>query len=167
MDNNEGYLTIEATLSLSVFLFFMMFIMNYGQIYMAQGYIAHGLLQTGKLLSLASYEYDQRSTADAVGNILEAICVGNTSTAQDIEWSWRVGNYSNAAERAFPFCAGKSPEENTVALKRYGIKSVGFEANIEGNDLTITATYQVDLGFPFFGYDKLTLKQQVKNGLWK
>lgn len=167
MENNEGYLTVEATLSLTAFLFFMMFIMNYGQIYMAQSYVTHGLLQTGKLLSLASYEYDQRSTADAVGNILEIMCVGNISKAQDIEGNWRLGNYTNAVDKAFPFCAGRSLEENTAACKRYGIKSIKFEADVKESDLTITATYQVDLGFPFFGYDQVTLKQQVKNGLWK
>ncbi len=158
---------MEATLSLTIFLLFMMFMTNFGQIYMAQEYVTHGLLQTGKMLSFSSYQYSQISAVNFLNQVMDILNTGSINEAQGIEASWRTGNYSSAVQKAFPYCAGGTAENNRESLKRYGISSIAFDAEVEGSDLTITATYKIDLVFAFFGYEQVTMRQQVKNGLWK
>ena len=55
-EKTRGYLTVEATITLTAFLFMMMFLMNMGQIYRTQNYVIHGLLQSGKSVAFSSYE---------------------------------------------------------------------------------------------------------------
>ncbi len=171
--NTEGYLTVEATLSLTIFLFFMIFLTNYGQIYMAQNYVTHGLLQTGKMLAMSSYEYEQDTTfAGAVVDILNFLFGKERNTAEEsVGAQWKYGSDADkkaAVNTALPYGAAVNPSEYAAALKRYGINSVVIEsAAIDGDDLVIKAKYEVKLAFAFFGYEKIEMHQQVRSGLWK
>lgn len=171
--NTEGYLTVEATLSLTIFLFFMMFLTNYGQIYMAQNYVTHGLLQTGKMLAMSSYEYEQDTTfAGAVTDILTFLFGKERDAAEEsAKVQWKYGSDTDkkaAVETVLPYGTAANPSEFAEGLKRYGINNVVMEnAVIDGNDLIITTKYEVKLAFAFFGYEKIEMHQQVRSGLWK
>ncbi len=171
--NTEGYLTVEATLSLTIFLFFMMFLTNYGQIYMAQNYVTHGLLQTGKMLAMSSYEYEQDTTfAGAVTDILKFLFGKERDTAEEsVKMQWKYGSDTDKrsiVEMTLPYGAATNPSAYADILKRYGINNVVMEsAEIVGDDLVIKAKYEVKLVFDFFGYEKVEMRQQVRSGLWK
>lgn len=174
----EGYLTVEATISLTVFLFFMMFVMNLGQIYQAQAYVAHGMLQSGKLLAYNSYDYDDVTATEAAVDIVQSV-FNVISSAWGANWFandnriklyWNTGLYSSAVKEAFGYCAGENPAVTAETLKKYGladgIDTIRFTAKKEGGKLLIQANYQIDLKFAFFGIKNITLHQQVKCGLW-
>lgn len=168
--DEKGYLTIEATISLIAFWFFMMFIMNMGQVYRAQNYMNHGLLQTGKMLAFSSYDYKHFSLSESVIDGMAQLFnfqVGNDPILYN---DWRGENYNKAVIRAFGYCAGENEEKTNDTLKQYGIKdgvnSITFQTNVSSKDIEITAEYQIQLPFAFFGFDHITMHQQVKCGLW-
>lgn len=169
-EDSKGYLTVEATITLTIFLFMMMFIMNMGQIYRAQNYVVHGLLQSGKLLSFSSYEYKQISATDALIKLNEKLKLGIFAKDRDIEGYWKTTQYDKAAHHAFSYCAGGSPEKTNETLKRYGLKdgvdSMVFNTTSSSGNLIITVEYQVELPFKLFGFENLTMHQRVKFGLW-
>lgn len=161
---------MEATITLTVFLFMMMFLMNMGQIYRAQNYVIHGMLQSGKFLSLSSYEYKQISATDALFKLNEKLNLGVFARNRDMEWYWKTAQYNKATEQAFSYCAGGSPEKTDETLKKYGLKdgmdSMAFNTDCDSDNLTITAEYQIELPFPFFGFENIKMHQRVKFGLW-
>lgn len=176
----EGYLTVEATISLTIFLFFMMFIvMNTGQIYRAQNYVTHGLLQSGKMLAFNSFSYENPTVAEVMIDTVE-IVLNRISVFWGANWfandhimkaCWNVGAYRAAVKEVFGYCAGAGPAETNAALRRYGladgIDSIRFDVEKEDNALVIKAEYDVMLPFRFFGFDHVTMHQQVKCGLWE
>lgn len=171
MKKNEGSLTIEATISLSVFIFFMMSIINFGQIYKAQVYIDHRLLQAGKMVSFMSYDYDNNnSVVETVFSFIEAF----THFSAGVESQWIVektkgsGDYSGCVSTVFHQLKGKNDfEDPDTIMSYYGIDNVEIKAIENSNDLDISAAYDIKLIFKFFGIEKVSMKQNVKCGLWK
>jgi len=162
----NGYMTIEATIALTTFLFFMMFVMNVGHIYQVQNYMTHSALQTGKCLAFSSFSYDQVSFVDKLED-LGFMVMGNPDKCS-IEYSWNWGGYSNAAKEMFNYCAGGSPAKTQEALDKFGVTSMNFDGTtVENDDLVLKMTYDIELPYKFFGYDKITMHQRVVCGLWK
>lgn len=168
---SKGYLTVEATITVTTFLFFMLFIINMGQVYRAQNYVAHGMLQTGQMLSFASYEYGKDTTISKLNDILNRLplFVNPEGNEHDLKRCWKNENYADAAEIAFSYCAGGSPEETSEWLKIYGIDgSIQFsETEKKGKDLYLRAEYKIKLPFALFNYTDITLHQQVVCRLWE
>lgn len=179
-EKTDGYLTVEATLTLTMFLFFMMFIvMNMGQIYRAQNFVTHGLLQSGKVLSFNSFKYEDPTTGEVIVDVLESV-LNEISTFWGADWFdsnvkddivkayWVTGNYNGIVKEIFPDCTAGA--DTDAILKQYGlvngVESIKFDTKKEGNDLVIGAEYDVQLPFRFFGFDHVTLHQQVKCGIW-
>lgn len=173
-EREKGSLTVEATISLTIYLFAMMFLMNAGQVYRAQNYVAHGMLQTGKMLSFASYEFGEDTTVSKLGDEFMRLLgfLGNIPDQSEIRLSWKDGNYPEAAKLAFGYCAGKNAAETNQSLERYGVTggigSIDFtKSYADGKDLYLQAQYTVDLPFAFFQISRIDMHQQVVCGLWE
>ena len=166
----DGYLTVEAPISLTIFWFFMMFIMNMGQIYRAQNCINHGMLQTGKMLAFASYDYNHYSISESIIDNAAQLFNFHVGNEQILYNAWQNADYESAVKRAFGYCADVNPQKTNETLKRYGLvdgmDSIEFMAVSVGGDLDIAVKYDIELPFAFFGFDHVTMHQQVKCGLW-
>ena len=158
--DSKGYLTIEATISLIAFLLFMMFIMDFGHVYRTQNLVAHGALQTGKMLSFNSFSYDQTSAIDLITDTLKLFAGSENS---EIELTWVMpGGKDEAVELVFRYFVS---EED---MKRYQIESLDFsETEVEGDSLIINLSYDIKLPFAVFNLEKITMHQRVVCGLWK
>lgn len=173
--NTDGYLTVEATITLTTFLFFMMFLMNMGQIYRAQNYVAHGMVQTGQMLSFASYGYGNDTTISKLQDIFKdglMIFLGIPMDGQQIKNYWKSGDCAQAVQLAFGYCAGGDSSSTEQYLKRYGLAHGLADINFSGThkdeeNLYIQASYEVELPFAFFGYQSITMHQQIVCGLWE
>lgn len=174
--NDRGYMTVEATISLTAFLFFMMFIMNMGTIYQTQNYVVHGLTQTGKFLSYKNYEYKNRNDFENT-YIIFAKSFGSFGSDMisdnQIELAWEKEQYAQAVKNSFAFCAGKSKADTEKSLKKLGLEkgidSIDFSKTDKTEnkiDLLIDAKYEIKLPFAFFGLDKVTLHNQICCRLW-
>ena len=170
----EGTLTVEATISLTIYLFAMMFLVNVGQVYRAQNYMAHGLLQTGQMLAFSSYEYGADTTISKLGDGFMRLfsLVGSTPDDSAIKLAWKDGRYPEAAKTAFGYCAGKDAGETNKYLEKYGITggidSIDFAKTCRnGKDLCLRAQYRVDLPFAFFNISHIDMHQQIVCGVWE
>lgn len=161
----KGFMTIEATISLTVFLFFMMFVMNIGHIYQVQTHMTHGALQTGKYLAFSSFAYDQVSFVDSMIDLGGLVVWSDKTQAKAL---WKIKNYSGAVNTIFPYCIGENLDKAEEVLEKYGVSAINFEGTtVENNDLMLNMTYDIELPYKFFGYDKITMHQRVVCGLWK
>lgn len=179
MKREEGILTLEASITLTIYLFFMMFLVNVGQIYRAQNYMAHGLMQTGQMLAFSSYEYalDEKGRGTlTLGDLANAGAelfgqLFGLTGASDIKSAWKAEKYWEAAQTAFVYCAGKNKTETEKSLKQCGINgmaAIDFSKTCcKDDDLCLRVQYQVDLPFNVFGYDHIDMHQQIVCGLWE
>ena len=167
-------MTVEATLTLTIFLFFMMFLMNMGQVYRAQNYMTHGMMQTGQMLSFASYEYGNDTTISRLQDIENSFMLfaGIPMDGQQIKNYWKNGDCAQAVRLTFGYCAGGTVSRTEQYLKRYGLAQGSADIDFSGThkddeNLYIEAAYQVKLPFAFFGYESVTMHQQIVCGLWE
>lgn len=172
MKRSEGYMTVEATVSLTIFLFLMMFVMNFGQIYSAQNYVNHNLYQAGKMVAYFSFDYDDRSLAEDIVSFMKVL-LGETmlGKARSIEGSWvstvlldcDTIDYSRPVQIAFD----EIDPNMSAMLQMFKIEEVCIDkAEVDGHDIDISATYRINLYFGFFGKDSIDMHQHVKCGLW-
>lgn len=168
---NKGYLTVEATLTLTAFLFAMLFLMNMGQVYRAQNYVTHGLLQTGKALAFESYHYKKSSSLEnKVQGLMSWLNLADDRTS--VQVAWHNEKYQEAVEIAFGYCVGGMVEKADKELKRLGLKMGIASIDFSGTDkkdhgLEINAVYSVQLPFTFFGLEQVTLHSHVVCGVWE
>lgn len=170
----QGYLTVEATVTLTAFLLFMLFILNMGQIYRAQNYVAHGMVQTGQMLAFSSYEYGQETVISKVADFMQALPVffGVGTDESEVKIKWKAGAYAEASELAFGYCAGEDTAITNEYLQKYGLQegigSIDFSRTcVENGNLYIRVEYEVDLPFAFFNFKSVKMHQQIVCKLWK
>lgn len=158
-----GILSVEATIVLTLFLFFTLFIYNFGYVFRAQNYIAHGTLETAKSLSYKSYQYKVEESEYVLEVAKSMISfLGFQSDEGLIKQQWRGKQYVEAAKSYFNICF-----TTNEVLEEYHVTSVDFTGTkVSGNNLIVICTYKVELPFPVFGKDSIELHQEAKMGLW-
>lgn len=176
--NEEGSLTIEATLTLTCFLFFVLFLMNFGRIYQAQNFMNHSMLQSAKNLSYLSFQYEKYAESgsddyDAVTNFLHLITQGFRSA---IRWNgdaillesyYKSGNCADAARLAMQYCGARDKENWDKLCSAYYIQEIDLsDSEITDNDIVLKATYTIKLPFGFFGFDQVELNSEAKSAKW-
>lgn len=174
--DSEGSLTIEAVIALTAFLFFMMFMANFGHIYRAQNFMAHSLAQSGQMVAFSSYAYSKdcliSETMDLTMDLLNqfGMLPGIPVNGLEIRNAWKAENYSEAVQYAFQYCAGGDKDGTDALQKKYGIESIDFTGTDEDEnkkDIRIKAKYTIHIPFAFFGIDQIDMHQQIVCRLWK
>ena len=167
MKKENGYLSVEASISLTIFLFMMMFMMNFGQIYRIQNYVNHNLYQAGKMVSFYSFDYDERVLAEDVVTLIKSL--SGVSAGIEGEWVKQVlldresKDYSKCVKLAFD----NLDDHVQSTLTEYGVEDVSIdEASVTDHDMNITASYTIKLRFRFVGIQSITMHQHMKCGLW-
>lgn len=159
----QGILSVEASIVLVLLLFFTLFIYNFGYIFRAQNYMAHGTLETAKSLSYKSYQYKVEES-EYVLEVAKSVIsfFGYESDEGIIKQQWKASNYESAVATFFKSCYTTDD-----ILEEYHIKNVTFAGTtVKDGKLTVLCTYQVDLPFKVFGLDYIELHQEAKMGLW-
>ncbi len=169
--SEKGVLSVEASIALSVLLFFVFSMMDFGTVFRAQNYMVHGAVQTAKALSYKSYEYKTitaGSTEIALSLFSELFSgVTGKTEEQDLKLMWGIEGIEECTELVFYNTAGANRESVENSMKRYGIEDVSFKSTEKTDeDLIINISYKVKLKYPFFGFSEVTLRQQAKSRLW-
>lgn len=166
--NEKGILTIEASIVLVFTIFFFLFIYDFGYIFRSQNYITQVMVETGEGVSFLTYKYKTEKSENVLELVKSVISLFGYETDNTIiRTQIRNEDYSSAVKQYMISCV-TSPEK----LKSYGVDSSKMdfsktqkEAN--GTDLRILVEYQVELPFKVFGYENITLHQQILVGLWQ
>ena len=182
--NNKGYITLEACVSVLVFLILMLFMSGLFIIFMAQNTITHTLLQTTESLSFDPYATDKLKVNGKIPSIMETVAAlftssnGNAITnpyyvADD---KWYVGDgkaISGAAKKRFVgYLTGGDEEAADRFLKNLnvvdGLEGLDFsKSEVEGKDLNLVLSYQLEYEFNIFDMGKLDISQKACAALWR
>lgn len=178
LKDRSGILSIEAAIALTSFMFLIMFLVDMGRIYQAQNYVTHGLIQTSKSLSAVSFELERDTNMSKLLTAVEwwadKIFGENALDSIQLAAAWEDGDMEELVQMMYGTCAAGSDQKADDVLKRYGLKdgvgSISFQGTCleDGDrDLLVKAQYKVELPFKVFGYEEITLRQNVRSRLWK
>lgn len=165
----EGSLTIEAVIALTAFLFFMMFMANFGHIYRVQNFMAHSLAQSGQMVAFSSYAYSKDCLISDAMDLLNqfGMLPGIPIDGLEIRNAWKAKNYPEAVQYAFQYCTGGDKDSTDALLEKYGIESIDFTGTDAPKDnIKVKAKYTVHIPFAFFGIEQVDMHQQIVCRRW-
>lgn len=178
MRKESGILTIEATVSMTAFIFFLLFFMNFGKVYIAQNMVAYGTYEAVKAISLDHYVAEAEGSTQ-VGELVSSIqelTAGITDLDNGEIFLLQGGSIDALARQDFirAIAAGGEAEADQ-ALKAVGIengienseKGIKFTCNYKDGTISIDAECRVKLMFPFLGVDSVEIKQHASSRLWE
>lgn len=173
---SDGVMTIEASISFTIFLFVIVFILAFGKLYIAQNMVNHATLQTARNLSVQSV-YDNKVSETYVGSVLE----GKKRFEKYVKLLFSQGEYPsknqmNEMEHQEDVVSVKSEFQHVLTANstfdadsylrwagvEHGISDIKFDDSVIGDDIVIKASYKVRFNFPFIGKKYLKMYQAAK-----
>ena len=98
----QGILTVEASIVLTLMLLFILFLFSFGRVYRAQNLVSHATLQSADAVALESYlrETALQSDVSEVVNLASHITESSAISAESLE-SLRSANLPKIARQKF------------------------------------------------------------------
>lgn len=189
----NGMITIEASLSFILFMFLILFIYCFSNIYIAQNQVSHAALQVTENIALESYGREKFSEQQIVSDANDLLSVINdisgtffrSSTGYQVRDLTSIDaltdeNFKEMYKKAWAQSLTDASQINyqqeaKQKLERLGVDmdTICFDIKLQpsadgsGTDIVTTITYDVYLEFPFMGKDKIEgIKKQSKSRLF-
>lgn len=167
----QGVLTVEASIVLTLCLLFILFLFSFARVYSAQSVVSHAVLQASDAVALESYLREETlNGSEADVTELANRLMGTTSITADSYTSLRSADVPKIAKQKFTYAIGKNEAEADAKLKKLGVKDglsgVDFSAsktNLGDDDVLVYATYTIEMQFPVFGMDEITVTKAAKS----
>ena len=171
----NGVLTVEGSIVLPIFIFFIMIFLNFSQVYRAQNYIAHNLLQASSLIAAESYEKDVSALAGAGTELSEMFDnfsdMFKSSSQIQAEYTADQAKSTQAliADKMAEAAGGQSILEGNLKSFRVedGMDFSRSTYDAGSREIHIVVEYKIAFRYPFFGIDTITLVQNAKAYLWR
>ena len=171
-EGERGAITIEATIALTAFLFFMMFLYSVLIMVMAQSAMSTALLRSAQSLSLDSYAVENYYGKSGLGPAIADFfgLRGDTTTAffSGQKWYASQEDLEAAAEsRFYGYLAGGEAEAKD-RLAAFHITDLSFDGSQvdAGGDLTLRLTYRLSPAFDFFDLASLSVEKTACSKMW-
>lgn len=193
--NQSGVITIEASLSFMIFMFLIMFIYCFSNVYIAQNTINHATIQAAQRIALESYGREKlgNSTVLKSANGVKNTVENTVNTFSNVFFNKDGGFELSFMDSVTPIDSASQLEhlikkamiESMVQsglgsnadtdadnkLKSIGIDKAWDDISFSGTKLTtkdiiIVVTYDVHLKYPFMGIDKITITKSAKSRLF-
>lgn len=180
MDTKEkGSLIIETSMSLTVFMLFILFIISFAKVYKTQNIINNAVNQTAISLSRDSI-FRETMSGSSLGDLaiaeklINQLC-GNQNAGGALE-SFRSfsdlgeDKVSQIMKDTFEYHISETEAEKT--LKKLGLvngmSDIDFSESIVGKDyIKIKAKYKMEIPFLFLGNKQLNMQKEVNIKMWK
>lgn len=170
MKKNKGALTIEASVVLTLFTFFVLFFLGFGRVYRAQSTVSHATLQAADAISTESFLRENLSADDAAKALFVAQHMqGGATVNANLFKSLREISIPNLAKEKFTAAVADSSASANDVLTGLGVKDgldgVDFSLsriNSATDEVILKATYTVKLQFPFFGINEFEMSKSAK-----
>ena len=170
MKKNKGALTIEASVVLTLFTFFVLFFLGFGRVYRAQSTVSHATLQAADAISTESFLRENLSADDAAKALFVAQYMqGGATVNANLFKSLREISIPNLAKEKFTAAVADSSASANDVLTGLGVKDgidgVDFSLsriNSATDEVILKATYTVKLQFPFFGINEFEMSKSAK-----
>ena len=185
--NEQGLLSLEASISLTIFIFLMLFMYSFFVFFEARNEMGHVALSTANSLSVDAYANAQLCETDTLAQVFygvygqavsENTFTDHTAWHKDPSVTDEEGNTTISAnllavieERFLAYLTGGDMSKAQEVLERLhvvgGVSGLDFSgSSIEGSDLHIVLRYTVEREFHVFGDGKYTIEQSVCSRLW-
>lgn len=170
MKKERAVLTVEASIVLTLFMAFVLFLLSFNRVYSAQNIVSHATLQTADAVSAESMI---RSNTDAseIENMLKvsnAIYAGQTIEASAFE-KITAKNIVDIARKNFIAAVAESESKADAILKKNGVKDgiggidlSGSKYDSKTGETIIYVKYTVELQFPIFGLKEFSMTKAAK-----
>lgn len=191
--NANGSITLEACISLTMFMFFILYIYSFFIVFEAQGKITSTMFRTAQSMSLDPYatdnligKYDTGMPSD-VGQAFAIYNVNHMDSHKGFydkrHWYPESGKEVKGGaelqrvikDRFVAYLSNGSKEDANTMLETLmvegGLDGLDFSQSYvdKGGDLCIVVTYQLNYMFdyPLFGIEPLKLEAQAVSHLWR
>lgn len=167
----SGILTVEASMILSVFVLFVLFLFNFARVYRAQNMVSHAVLQASDAVAMESYLRETAFGGDETDIVqLANRLTSSTTISEESFTSLRSANLPKIAKEKFSTAIANSETNADKVLKNLGVKGgltgVDFSASqmdLDNNDVILYANYTIELQFPILGMKELSVSKAAKS----
>lgn len=184
---DSGSAVIEACIVVPLFLFFVLTMYGLITVFLAQNIIGHTPLQSSQSLALDAYATEQFTTPQGIGSVESGIRdffldltgssaddphFSNSERWYDRKHGATSEDWAEAAEARFlGYFSGGDRAAADAILKSLrvtgGVDGLDFSGSkLEGNDLYIRVSYQVEYFFNPFGLAEFSTTQQAYARMW-
>ena len=166
----QGILTVESSIVLTLLLLAMLFLFSFARMYRAQNLMGHATLQTADAVALESFLRETALSSDVndVVHLSNLLTESTAISAESLE-SLRSANLPKIAKQKFVAAIAATEQEADRKLRNMGVRN-GLDGvdlsqsyvDLGRDDVIIIATYTLDMQFPAFGADGLTVTKTAK-----
>ncbi len=182
--NCDGMITLEACVSVLIFMTLMLIILGLFQMFMAQNATSHCLVQTSESLALDSYATSKLKSSewtDDIGTHISDLVTGlfgdadnNPSFVSDVAWYKGEGGTSLDSvikTRFVGYMADGDEEKADKFLEAVnvvnGLDGLDFsDSKIVNGDLRIVLKYELEYSFKIWGLGKVPVSQKAVTRMW-
>lgn len=166
----QGVLTVEASIVLTLLILLVLFLFSFGRVYRAQSLVSHATLQAADAVALESYlrETALQSDASDVLYLASSLTDSTSLSAENLE-SLRSADIPKVAKEKFITAVSNSESNADEKLKNLGVKDglsgIDFsecKVDLGNDDVIVAITYTIEMQFPVFGADELTVTKSAK-----
>jgi len=177
-----GYITLEACITLVLFMFLIFFIIGLTSVFMARATMTHTLLQTAQSMSMDQYEtdklgFDEDEEDASLGAAIKILIsqfggeasqspyftdkghwydISKSDSLKDVAKKRFIGYLSNGNEE-------KAKEILDVLNVTSTVEGIDFtKSKIENGDLYLTVNYQIEYSFNAFLFNSIDMEQTVR-----
>ena len=189
-NTQSGLLSLEACISVTVFIFLMLFLYSLFIVFEARNLVGHAVLAAANSLSLDAYSGGtdlQSGSAKAVFDQLYAAPLNPYAAAFTDSGKWYENATSEAADgttvlsadfqgaiesRVLAYLGAGDRQDAKSLLERFHIKdgAAGLDfsgSHMESDDLYLCVTYTIEYEFQVFNLKGVEMKQEVCSRRWQ
>lgn len=166
----QGLLTVEASLVLTFFTMFVLFLFSFARIYSAQGLVSHAAIQTADAVAIESYLRESAFEGDAedVLHLASKLTESDSLSIESFE-SLRTADVPKLSKEKFITAIAKTEEEADAKLRSMGVKDgitgIDFsecKMDLSKDDVIVAVSYTIELQFPVFNKSEIQVTKTAK-----
>ena len=173
---SDGIMTIEASISFTIFILLIVFILSFGKLYIAQNMVNHAVLQTARNLSIQTV-YDEtlpdskvEIVADGLTQFYEYMKLffgqGKLPSRKQVNEITHKGDVDVIKQEFKYVITSNNTMDGETYIKwagiEHGVSDINFAGSKIGDDVVVKASYKVRFNFPFIGKQYLYIHQETK-----
>lgn len=166
----SGILTVEASITLTFFTLFVLFLFSFIGVYQAENMVSHATLQAADSLALECAlrnNTDSENTEDVLFSVKKL--TGSDSVDTSSLEPLGEDNLAEVLKTKFIAAVGSDESAADAVLQRYGVKNglsgVSFDSStvdVGSSDIIVRVNYTVKLKVSFLGADEIALTKTAK-----
>ncbi len=167
---DQGILSVEASIVLTVIMMFILFLLSFAQVYSAQNLVSHAVIQSADATAMESYLRETALYGDEADIARLAKEIDNSSDVSvDSFVSLRSADIPAVVREKFISALANNESNADASLKRLGIKNglagvdlSGSKIDLSSNDVIVFANYTIKFKFPVMGMKEIPVTKAAR-----